>query len=349
MKNVARRSEKALPKGRNKKPPRSEGVEQKVASPTSPGTQAVTGTQAVNSPVSWGDMRLRLVVGGAVLATGVWAYYPTLVEMVTAWEREPDYSHGFLVLPMALLFLWLKRGSFPGFGASSWISGVLLLLASVGVRLFAGAFFYEAIDGWSMVLWLAGCVGILFGSAVLRWSGPSIAFLIFMVPLPFRVEGMLSLPLQGVATKLSCWGLQLLGQPAIAEGNTILLGDHHLEIAQACSGLRLFVSILALAFVYLMLVRRTWWEKLLLLASVIPIAILANSTRIIATGLLYEFASTETAKHFSHDFAGWAMIPLAALLFWIVLWYLGKLFREQEQFDVGSLIRRSENRPPATA
>ena len=141
----------------------------------------------------------------------------------------------------------------------------------------------------------------------------------------------------------SCWGLQILGQPAIAEGNTILVGDNHLEIAQACSGLRLFVSILALAFVYLMLVRRAWWEKLLLLASVVPIAIIANSARIIATGLLYEFSSSEAAKHFSHDFSGWAMIPLAALLFWIVLWYLGKLFREQEQLDIGSLIRRTEN------
>jgi exosortase len=156
------------------------------------------------------------------------------------------------------------------------------------------------------------------------------------------MEGMLSLPLQKVATKISCWGLQLLGQPAIAEGNTILLGDQHLEVAQACSGLRLFVSILALAFAYLMLVRRTWWEKLLLLASVIPIAIIANSTRIIVTGLLYQFVSSETAKHFSHDFAGWAMIPLAALFFWLVLWYLGKLFHEQLQMDIGSLVRRSD-------
>jgi len=297
---------------------------------------------AVSIPVSRNEVFIRLIVGGAILAAGVWAYYPTLKSMVTAWEKEPDYSHGFLVLPMAILFLWLKRASFPGFGGSGWRVGGLLLLASLGIRLFAGAFYYEAIDGWSMVLWLAGCVAILFGSGTLRWAGPSIAFLMFMVPLPFRLEGMLSLPLQRIATKLSCYGLQILGQPAIAEGNTILVGDHHLEIAQACSGLRLFVSILALAFVYLMLVRRAWWEKLLLLASVVPIAIISNSVRIIATGLLFEFVSSESAKHFSHDFAGWAMIPLAALLFWIVLWYLGNLFREQEQIDLGSLVRRSQ-------
>jgi exosortase len=299
--------------------------------------------EVVQIPESGNESVLRLSLSGVALFAGLWAYFPTLVAMVSTWWKEPDYSHGFLVAPMALLFLWLNRASFPGFARSGWLVGTLLVLASFVVRLFAGAFYIEAVDGWSMVLWLAGCVAISFGSRVLRWSWPSIAFLIFMVPLPFRAEGMLSLPLQRIATKLSCWGLQILGLPAIAEGNTILVGDSPpLEVAQACSGLRLFVSILALAFAYLMLVRRAWWEKLLLLASVVPIAIIANSARIIATGLLYELASSEAAKHFSHSFAGLAMIAFAAVLFWIVLWYLRKLFREQEQMDMGSLVRRGD-------
>ena len=99
------------------------------------------------------------------------------------------------------------------------------------------------------------------------WSLPSIAFLWFMVPLPFRVERWLSLPLQGAATKLSCWILQALGQPALAEGHVILLGDNRLEVEQACSGLRIFVGIVALAFAYAILMRRQWWEKALLLLS----------------------------------------------------------------------------------
>ncbi len=289
------------------------------------------------------DLIPRLAIGLLALAIGAWAYFPTLVEIVTAWEREADYSHGYLVVPMSLLFLWFRRKTFPGVSDSGWLVGGLLVLASLSLRLLAGAYFIEAVDAWSMLLWLAGCVAILFGWPVLRWAGPAIGFLIFMVPLPFRVEGMLSLPLQRIATKFSCWGLQLLGQPAIAEGNTILIGEHQLEVAQTCSGLRLFVSILALGVAYLMLVRRTWWENLVLLAGVIPIAIVANAARIIATGLLYEFGSSEAAQKFSHDLAGWAMIPFAALLFWMVLWYLGKLFQEHEQMGVESLVRRMES------
>jgi exosortase len=145
-----------------------------------------------------------------------------------------------------------------------------------------------------------------------------------------------------VATKASCWMLQLLGQPAFAEGHVILLGENTLEVAQACSGLRLFMSVVALAYAYVVLVRRTWWEKGILLLAVAPIAVAANVTRIVATGLMYQYASGEAAKQFSHDFAGWAMIPLAAVLFALVLWYMSKLIREEEVMEMSALVREGQ-------
>ena len=190
-----------------------------------------------------------------------------------------------------------------------------------------------------MVL-IAGTTAFLGGWRLLLWALPSISFLWFMIPLPWRVERLLSGPLQQAVAKLSCWALQCLGQPALSEGNVILLNEHQLEVAQACSGLRIFMGIVALAFAYLVIFRRTWWEKLLLLLCVLPIALAANSIRIVTTGLLYQFTSTELAQKFSHDFAGALMIPLAALLFAAVLWYVDHLFRETEQLDVGELLRR---------
>lgn len=296
----------------------------------------------VPAPLQNQDLVPRIVAGLAVLAVGIWAYLPTLGDIVHAWETEPDYSHGYLVIPAALFFMWTRRGTRPSVEAPGWLVGLSLVGISLMIRLFAAVYYFESIDGWSMLIWLAGVVALLFGNAMLLWALPSIAFLIFMIPLPFRIENMLSLPLQRIATKLSCWTLQLFGQPAISEGNTILIGDHRLEVEQACSGLRLFVSIMALAFAYLLLVKRTWWEKALLLVSVVPIAIVANAARIVATGLLYEYASSDAAKKFSHDFAGWAMIPLAAALFGLVLWYLSKLFRDQEQIALGEVIRHGE-------
>lgn len=270
----------------------------------------------------------------------VWAYWPTLVNLVAAWNREPDYSHGFFVVPLAAYFLWARRDRFPGVSAGlSWL-GLTLIALDVGVRAFGAHYYLEAIDGWSIMLWVGGAVWLFAGWRVLWWSLPSVAFLWFMVPLPFRMERCLSLPLQGAATKLSCWILQGLGQPALAEAHVIVLGDNRLEVEQACSGLRIFVGIFALAFAYSIVMRRSWWEKALLLASAVPIALLANAARIVTTGLLYQYVSGDAAKHFAHDAAGWVMILFAAGLFAIVLWYLSMLVREVELVEVGAVVRR---------
>jgi exosortase len=285
------------------------------------------------------ELPARVVMALLVVGMGIWAYWPTLKAMVNTWEKQPDYSHGYLVFPMALVFLWFRKESYPGFASPAWIVGWGLIFVALAVRMLAALTFMEAFDGWSLLPWLAGTVALLFGLPMLRWSWSSIAFLFFMVPLPYGAETAMSHPLQRIATTISCWTLQTLGQPAISEGNTIFLGEHQLEVEQACSGLRLFVSILALAFGYIILMRKTWWENLLLLVSVIPIAIIANAARIVVTGLLHQFATSAAAKHFSHDLAGWAMVPFAALLFAIVLWYLKMVFPEREQMHTAASIR----------
>jgi exosortase len=163
-----------------------------------------------------------------------------------------------------------------------------------------------------------------------------------MVPLPFRIEGQLSAPLQRIATKLSTAALQTLGQPAFDEGNVILLGEERLEVAQACSGLRLFVSVLALTYVYIAITHRQWWEKLLLALASIPIAIIANSARIVTTGLIYEATKSEWFRKLAHDSAGWGMILFAAAAFWLLLWFIGRVIQEEETADLATLVKQAK-------
>lgn len=283
----------------------------------------------------------KLTVGGLCLALGLWAYWPTLLELIATWDREPDYSHGFLVVPLALVFLWQRRARFPGLNDSGPRLGMALLGISLTMRFLASRYFMGFLDGWSIVPWVAAVVVLIGGRPLLAWCLPSIGFLVFMVPLPFRVESELSAPLQRVATKLSTLALQLLGQPAFSEGNVILLGENRLEVARACSGLRLFVSTLALAYVYLSIICRPLTDKLALCFAAIPIAIVANAARIVATGLLCEWTAGSWSKQAIHDWAGWMMILLAAALFWLLLVYLGKLFREEEQVDITSIVRQA--------
>ena len=98
---------------------------------------------------------------------------------------------------------------------------------------------------------------------------------------------------------------------------------------------------MALAFACIIITRRPWWEKGLLLAAVLPSALVANSTRIVITGLLYQAGASESLHQLFHDAAGLFMIPYAAVLFALVLWYLANLVREVELMDVGSVVRKS--------
>ncbi len=296
----------------------------------------------VNAPLSSDRRRPLVIAVGLLLAAAAfaWAYWPTLVALVRAWDREPDYSHGFFVAPFAVYFLWLRRDKLPPASRTLAWGGVAMILLSIAIR-YAGAFFYiDSIDGWSIPFWVLGVVWLFWGRPVAWWAAPAALFLWFMVPLPWRAERLLSLPLQSVATHLSCWTLQFLGQPAIAAGNTILIGDQQMEVADACSGLRIFVGIFALAVAYVICVRRPWWERVLLLLSTLPVALVANAMRIVVTGLLYQYVSGEAAQKFSHDISGWVSIPFAALLFAGVLWYVGRLLREVDLVDIGSVARR---------
>ena len=275
-----------------------------------------------------------LVGGGILLAAAfLWAYWPTLASMVNQWVNVPDYSHGFFVAPVSLLFLWMRRATFPRASIRPSIAGEALLLLACALRIAAGWLYLRPLDGWTIPLWIAGSVWLLCGRRCLLWSLPAIVFLWFMVPIPFSMEQFLSIPLQRLATKFSTVTLVMLGQPAIAEGNTIWIGDYPLLIAEICSGLRIFVGIFALAFAFVLFSRWSWWQKGLVLVAALPIAVIANTARVVVTGLLYQLVSSDASRLFSHDLCGIAMIPFAAALFWLFLIYLDRLFPQVESLS----------------
>lgn len=282
-----------------------------------------------------------LLAGAAVGAVALlWSYWPTLADMVTQWDRHADYSHGYLVAPIAAFFLWMRRDTFPADQIRPSLWGLVFLAAVIGLRIAAGAFYLTPLDGWTFPLAVAGLVWLMFGPACLLWAAPSIAFLWFMVPLPYMAETWLSGPLQSIATKASTVVLVMLGQPAISEGHTIWIGEQQLFVEEACSGLRILIGIFALAFAFVLFSRWSWWQKALVVIAAVPIALTANMIRIVATGLLHEWVSGEAAQKFSHDVSGFVMIPLAAVMFLAFLFYLEWLFPEVEDVSPLSPLMR---------
>lgn len=315
--------------------PAKRGATQKTTGHHDATTNATHTTE--RAPLS---ARARLAVSALLLAALVWSYWPTLVSLATRWQEIPDYSHGFLVIPIALIFLAIRWDRRPAPSARIQWLGLGLLLLAGALRVAAARYYLEPLDGWTISLWVAGAVALMWGLPTMWWALPSIAFLLFMVPLPYTVERMMAEPLQAISTKMSTFALQSMLFPAFSEGMTIVVGKETLEVARACSGLRIFVGIAALAFATLVFFRRPWWNQFLIVASILPIALIANSARIVATGVLYQLGWGDAARQLSHDMAGWFMIPLAAGLFGLTVYYLDRLFYRTETLDAASLVRQ---------
>jgi exosortase len=258
----------------------------------------------------------------------LWAYGNTLVEMARAWNTHAEYSHGYLVPGFAAVLLWLRRDRLDRTALQPSWWGLPLLAAGLALRL-AGSFYYFVfLDAFSLLPCLAGLVLLVGGRAAWRWTWPALLFLGFMIPLPFSVATALSGPLQRLATVVSTFLLQTFGLPALAEGNVILINDASIAIVEACSGLRMLVVFLALATAVALVMQRPLTDKLLVLASAVPIALVSNIVRITATGVLHETVGGEKANVFFHDVGGWLMMPLGLGLLGIELWLLSRLFLE---------------------
>src|SRR5262249_26304438 len=153
-------------------------------------------------------------------------------------------------------------------------------------RLTDGLFYVRWLDNLSLLPCLAGLCVLLGGWPALRWAWPAIAFLFFMLPLPYSVEVAWAYRLRLTATVTSTFALQTLGFPAIADGTDIHIDDSTLEIAPACSGIGMLLIFFALSTAIILVIKRPWVDKLIILLSAIPIAILANIVRITLTAVL---------------------------------------------------------------
>lgn len=258
----------------------------------------------------------------------LWAYWPTLVTMGQRWAHDPEYSHGYLVPLFAIVMLAMRgRLAAAVTWRLNWL-GVPLLLAAFGLRLLGDYLYFDWLDAFSFLVCVAGIFVLLGGTAALRWSWTGVAFLLFMIPLPFRVERALAYPLRTVATQASNYALQTLGLPSLAEGHTILFNDVRLGVAEACSGLSMLVIFLALATAVAITVRRPLLDRCVILLSAVPVAVLANVARITVTALMHQWAGRELADLVFHDLAGWLMMPFALAVLWAELWFLSRLLVE---------------------
>jgi exosortase len=294
------------------------------------GQRAYHGKDAMTAPPAPPTRPRNLVPLLALAVPAVcllWAFGSTFVELTQAWA-DPQYSHGFLVpiFALALLYLRRQRLAIDQVQPSAW--GFALLLAGLGLRLIGAFFHYVWFDAFSLIPTVAGLTLLLGGFAAWRWAWPSVLFLAFMIPLPYRIATALSGPLQRFATVTSTFVMQVLGLPALAEGNVILVNDYSIGIVEACSGLRMLMVFFALSTGVIFVVPRHWIDKTIIIASAIPIALISNIFRVTTTGIMYQMGYSDLANAWFHDIAAWLMMPIGLGLLWVELKVLDILFIE---------------------
>jgi exosortase len=266
---------------------------------------------------------------GVLAIISVWLYWSTLVHLVGQWWTDPNFSHGFFVPLFSGFVIWQERDRLARITPQpSWVGlGVVLagLVVLIVGRLGAELF----LDRSSLLLLLAGVVILFFGWNLFRAVLFPWAFLLLMIPIPTIVFNQITFPLQLLASKVAASVLPVLGVPILREGNVINLPSMRLEVAEACSGIRSLMSLLTLAIIYGFLMEKRLWVRWLLALASVPIAVAANSIRIIGTGLLVQYWDADKAEGYFHASWGWIIFVVSLIMLYALHGLIRFLFPEK--------------------
>ena len=145
-----------------------------------------------------------------------------------------------------------------------------------------------------------------------------------MVPVPDSILNIVAFPLQLFATKISSHIIAALSIPVYREGNMLYFVQTQLEVAEACSGLRSIMALTMLSVIFVYLLDKGWLRKVILLASAIPLALIANIIRVSGTGILAHFHGEKVARGFLHEFSGLAVFAFGFILLFLEYSLLNK-------------------------
>ena len=270
------------------------------------------------TPAHWGWLAAFCLVAMA-------AYWPVLLKMAGDWARDDNYSHGFLVPFVAAYALWIHRRRLAALRwRPSWF-GLAVIVVGVGAMVLGEIGAEQFTQRVSFLIVIGGGILFLLGMPALRQLSFPYGYLIFMVPLPYIVYDSIAFPLKLLAARVATSVVLMMGIPIYAEGNVIYLESTTLQVADACSGIRSLMSLLALAAAFAYFTQRRTLFRWILTLAAIPIAIVTNMVRIIGTAFLTHYFGVEMAMGFFHEFAGLIVFGTALVLLFALGFLLQRL------------------------
>lgn len=256
----------------------------------------------------------RLLSPVLLVAAFVWCFWATMISLAREWRTDENYSIGALVLPAAVFLAWQDRTTLNRLEWRPCWWGLSLIVLGLGIRMFGLMRVLDSIERYGMIISLIGVILLVVGPQVFFRLVWLLLFLFLMVPLPGRVHNLVAGPLQILATQGALFITELLGLRVLVQGNVLIVDGESIAVAEACSGLRMLTAFVVVAYMLAYVIRCPAWQKVLLVLSSIPVAIICNLARLVVTVLLVKLVSPDFAHFFFHDLGGWAMMPLAVLI-----------------------------------
>lgn len=315
-------------------------------------TEAVHSTEQAVPERNWLQLGVYSYIKIAVIAFLIWWIFREEINSIVRQWGNPSWSHGFLIPAFSLYFLHQRKDEILAIKTPrpSWLVGlplILFFLALYPVNVVMLKFMYG--KPLIMIALLGSVVLFLGGWKMLKYTWLPVGYLFFAVPLPGRLYFQLTNPMRQLASQIAAVILSLYPQlEATAKGSIIDVVyqgskmEPGLDVADACSGMRLVMAFVALGVAMAYLHWRPIWQRLILLASTLPIAIVCNIVRVTITGFIYILGNPKYAQGIYHDMLGMLMLPLAFILYWGLAALMENLFiDEDEQAEEDIIVRKS--------
>jgi exosortase len=274
-----------------------------------------------------------LIIGGLFY----YLFRNEIESIVHRWLSDSSWSHGFLIPLFSLYFINRHKKEILNLRTRPNYLGLFFLICGILFYPFNIIHLrYGYLRPIGMIATLGAIVLFLGGWRLIRYTWLPIAFLVFAVPLPQRYYVYLTMPMQKLAATIATALLNLVPQMEAAVSGVVIdviykgqRLEPALNVAEACSGMRLLMAFLALGVAMAYLHYRPVWQRIILLASTIAIAILCNIIRVTVTGFIYVLIHPKYTQGIFHDALGLAMLPLAFGLYGFLAWFMSSLFIEE--------------------
>lgn len=241
-------------------------------------------------------------------------FWPVWRNLIADWYRTEEYSHGFLIVPIALFIGLRKREKLAKIPLSPSLYGLAIVVFALLLYFFARLAEIKTLASLSMVIFAWGATLYVFGFIFLKEVSFPLLMLFLMIPVPAQIYSQATIPLQLIVTKASVYAAGLLGIPILREGNVIHLPNHTLQVVQACSGLRSMISLVTLGAVMGYLVLNSNILRGILLLGGILAAIMTNIVRVFIMILAFHYFEIDLAKGTIHTYFGIGIFLLAILI-----------------------------------